>query len=84
MLLFRAKASQSCCRYMVNLQSIVRTLTAESRSGPESSGASSSTGAPAAAAPSAAIQRRLEEGLDRIEAESKDAGRCLLCQLPAM
>eukprot|EP00969_Alexandrium_andersonii_P322534 14250564-Alexandrium_andersonii.AAC.1 len=69
---------------MMNLQSIVRTLDTESKSGPESSGAGSSTGAPAAAAPSAAIQRRLEEGLGRIEAEPKDAGHCLLCQLPAM
>eukprot|EP00969_Alexandrium_andersonii_P073670 3249061-Alexandrium_andersonii.AAC.1 len=69
---------------MKNLQSIIRALDAEARSGPESSGAGSSSRAPAAAAPAAAIQRRLEEGLGRIEAEPKDAGHCLLCQLPAM
>eukprot|EP00969_Alexandrium_andersonii_P093824 4145075-Alexandrium_andersonii.AAC.1 len=68
MLLFRAKASQACCWCMMDLQTIVRTLDAESKSGPESSGASSSTGSPAAAAPSAVIQKRLEEGLGRIEA----------------
>eukprot|EP00969_Alexandrium_andersonii_P035005 1532253-Alexandrium_andersonii.AAC.1 len=30
--LFRAKAAQSCARYMMNLQSIVRTLDTEAKS----------------------------------------------------